>query len=1089
MHPEIMRKMQEAAQGHYDLRSVIPDQMAASRTGFAIFSSKEKLAGLKRFEAYVRHKESRGLTVHVVTEDEFRGGVGVEAAANIRNWLKRNYKPKKLLYALFLGNPHPRQGDTPMKKVSSDWRAIKDIIAAGHMDEYVKQNPEFDAYDGALPTDYYFVDLDGEWDKNKNGLLADDGDYGDGGIDGQVDVYVGRIPYYGVDVKVGNARDVDRMLDRIVRYETEQGDLSWRHNIFYNGGIFRRDRTFYEQAVAYNGAALYRQARHGSSLWYAPEREGHVGAGENAKLVSGKYGFAYFQGHGFATAGGGMNTREAGKIRDVYPKVYASGACLVAYPENPNNMMYSLLRSSGIGAFGGTRSVTGCTGNKWVRHEYYARMMFGNSLGELLWRMRAEQSKGGRIGATNFLINLYGDPSVVPMPQVYGPPIGVSPGWKVRLRTVEGSDAVFEIPFEVRNNTREQAKYRLEFHPLLGQANRTISLAAGAYTRIPAKLKGLGRLPAGTHDLPFRVTRLTPPALGGPAEAQELRNGDVDAPASARSLADDRLREEGVIVDVAPRTVQCSADFDRPLVASSFDEKRKVSIPVSPAEVQVEGVAGKAFRLARHTGTLQPGVWSERNNFSISLFLKLTKHAKALDLVNCDALSLTLNEGKIGIWFSISRFSAGTTHREHIKSSLAVPKGVWTFASFRVDRLNQRVRMMVGDQVEELPFKIEPVSRLHCDKLDIGRRVDPRNEYAVDELTIHNYLLSDAEVALMKRQATAFAQSPETATVINPARVSFTWRGGAEASAYKLVLADNRDFASAREFVTDKQEHTISRLSDHTTYFWRVDVCADETWHQSRLRRSFKTDGSVKPVKIEAEDNFLVAHAAIIREPGYARELSPYLKGLTEAQKKGLRYEKLSGPKWLEIYSDGHLFTNYGPREDDQGINTFRVRIKASDGNSEVVRFRVLVVSKRSHWTSKVSASHDGNYRGDKALDGDLRSLWHTPWAGRKPRHPHTLVVDMKDAGPLTGFNYQPRIVGPHAAHGRVKGYRFYVSADGKEWRQPVSEGVFRHTTDLQTVTFEPTPAVRFFKFESLSDWSDRSMTVIPELDVIPARE
>lgn len=305
MHPDAIKLMEKLAAGNYDLRTEIPGRMAKGQKGYAIITTKKKIKALKTFGDFVKQKRKRGFNVMVVTEDQWGGGVGLEAALNIKKWLVENHKKRRLLYVLMLGNPHPREGDVPFKKVSSSWRELKNIAAAGHIDKYMKSHPDFDAYDGYAPTDYFYVDLHSNWDKNNDGIYAGHDDWGEGGIDGQWDVLVGRIPYYGVDVPVGNAKEVDKILARTIRYENERGDLSWRHNIFYNGGMFSRDHyNFYGYGLRFNGGLMYRQTKDESGLPYVPEKTfGHVGAGTTADnlntLNDGKWGYVHFQGMDF----------------------------------------------------------------------------------------------------------------------------------------------------------------------------------------------------------------------------------------------------------------------------------------------------------------------------------------------------------------------------------------------------------------------------------------------------------------------------------------------------------------------------------------------------------------------------------------------------------------------------------------------------------------------------------------------------------------------------------------------------------------------------------------------------------------------
>ena len=1056
MHPDIMQKMKTTAAGHYDLKTQIPKEIESGRNGFAIISTKKKLAALKNYSNYVKHKEKRGFKVYTVTEEDFAGGTGVKAALNIRKWLQKNYKKKNLLYVMFLGNPHPREGDTPMKKVSAPWNKINDILKAGSMAKYMKENPKYDSYDGAHPTDYFYVDLTGNWDKNNNGLYADAGDYGTGGIDGQPEVYVGRIPYYGIDVKYGNAKDVDKILARIIRFENEKGDLSWRHNIFYNGDVFYRDRGFYKNSMMHSGAEMNRHINR-TSLYLEPEINKILGPDKNAKDVGGKYGFAYFQGHGFPFGGGGMSSSAAMKISDKYPKFYACGGCSVAMPEESNNMMYALLRSSGLGSVGGTRSVTGCSGNSWVKHQYYSRLFFGHSLGEMMWRMRGDQARDGHnIGATNFLINLYGDPSVVVMPRVYGSDLSISPGWKVRMSMVEGENPKRSTPYEVRNNTDTKQRFTVEFHNVFDIKKQSFDLAPGEFRKFSLKFKKNEFLTAGEHFFPITVSNKS------------------------------ETKEVGVLLTVYPKEIKVYASMDRQLLSSITDKQSKKTVQVMPKDIMTKGISRNAFKSSKFEGHVEGNKWSLRNNFTISFFFKRESDIKGtIDLFKSNASSVYLRNGKIGYWCTKTSFSVGSVSNQGIDSHLQTIKGKWHFISISVDRYNQIVKITLDDKTFKSKLNIDPVSEMVDSDLIVGRNPDPKNLYAIDELTIHNYLISNTEKKMLQNCLTAVTAFPIHNIAVNPTQINFKWEPGGKAKQFRVIVGKSSNLSSGTAYTSRSNEVSVKNLNDKSTYYWRVDVADNGKWIPSKLHSSFKTDSSVTPIKLDIPDGFFVPYTASIGVAGYAKNLSQFIGGLTPEVRKSLTFKKLAGPAWLSIYNDGLLFTNYGPKKTDQGINKFKVRITAPDGTKREIEFKILVVNNRSKWKVKGSSSQGDAYSGSRAVDGVIESLWHTPWSGNMPAFPHELIVNMGNSVKLKGFIYQPRCMGDFITHGRIKKYEFYVSKNGKTWGSPVAAGIFDNSDQLQTVKFKrSTPAMNFFKIRIISTYAG-NVTTIPEIDVI----
>jgi F5/8 type C domain len=87
------------------------------------------------------------------------------------------------------------------------------------------------------------------------------------------------------------------------------------------------------------------------------------------------------------------------------------------------------------------------------------------------------------------------------------------------------------------------------------------------------------------------------------------------------------------------------------------------------------------------------------------------------------------------------------------------------------------------------------------------------------------------------------------------------------------------------------------------------------------------------------------------------------------------------------------------------------------------------------------------------AIDGDAVTMWHTPWFQvAPPPHPHFLQIDLGRPQPVGGFRYLARQDG--TLDGRIAAYRFYLSADGVEWGEPVSSGNLANSEQAQDIRF-----------------------------------
>lgn len=162
---------------------------------------------LDSLDAYIKLKESVGYEVLLVTDDQWGSGIGDTAAENIRLWIKNNYEEKGLDYILFIGYPHTDKGEVPMKMT---WPQFQ-------LEKYRE-----------APTDFYYAELTGDWDVDK------DGNYGEfeddfmkaGGPDQYAELNIGRIPVF-------SKTKTDHILNKMIKYESEKFTeaMSWRKNV------------------------------------------------------------------------------------------------------------------------------------------------------------------------------------------------------------------------------------------------------------------------------------------------------------------------------------------------------------------------------------------------------------------------------------------------------------------------------------------------------------------------------------------------------------------------------------------------------------------------------------------------------------------------------------------------------------------------------------------------------------------------------------------------------------------------------------------------------------------------------------------
>jgi len=405
------------------LRSPVYDYVIITTNAVEIYSNK--------LSAFVNHKEALGHAVLVVTEDDFGAFTGQppnQRADKIRQWLQGYYTIYGIEYVLLMGDPHPDQSGEahiPMKMCWPRHGAI----------DY----PEYQE----APTDYFYADLTGNWDYDCDQYYGEWGDdYGmAGGVDLTPEVYVGRIPVYD-----GDYGTLDNILQKIMDYESESGDLSWRKSVLlpmsfytetYDGApLAEQMRDDYLNSAGYSSWRQYQQANGACGLdsIYPSEEELRGGTVVRDRWMNDHYGIVCWWGHGSETDasvgcdgcwdGTLFTSSYASDLDDHHPSFTYQCSELNGYPENSENLQYAILKNGGIGTVGATRvswsdtgvdygDFDGSTTNSGIGYEYVKRLVEQEPAGEALYLAKSSMTPSADYWLMNYYdFNLYGDPTV-----------------------------------------------------------------------------------------------------------------------------------------------------------------------------------------------------------------------------------------------------------------------------------------------------------------------------------------------------------------------------------------------------------------------------------------------------------------------------------------------------------------------------------------------------------------------------------------------------------------------------------------------------------------------------------------------------
>lgn len=249
------------------------------------------------------------------------------------------------------------------------------------------------------------------------------GDLGNGGPETGAEVFVGRIPVYNNNFSV-----LDRILGKIIDYETDPGNLNWRRKILLpmkpmdkNTPNWHLGEAIINDFANTAGFTSYRIYEADYSPTGGPTPENWPCNFNNVvNEWQNTYGMVTWATHGSATSAASVvDTANVPLLSDTAPSFTFQASCNNGSPENTNNLGYFLLRNGGIATISASRvswynggskvvinnSTNDC--NQCLAYAYTRRIVANTEAGEAL-----AATKGDIPTMTMNLMdyNLYGDP-------------------------------------------------------------------------------------------------------------------------------------------------------------------------------------------------------------------------------------------------------------------------------------------------------------------------------------------------------------------------------------------------------------------------------------------------------------------------------------------------------------------------------------------------------------------------------------------------------------------------------------------------------------------------------------------------------
>lgn len=757
-------------------------------SGYVIITTSAIQSSSTKLSAFVAHKQSQGFNVQVLTESVWGGGTGDSAANNIRAWLANNYLAEDILYVLLIGNPHPGNGNVPMKMCISDH-----------------------------PTDYFYAELTADWDRDGDGIYGENGGDATAGdeVEKYFEVYTGRIPYYG------NIGDTDAILQKIIDYENA-ADIGWRRNVILPMVPLDDVTPSYHLGEQIKHNLLEPEAMPSDRIYdktygVIPPPEYIRSEAYPATVWSkGAYGLIVWMTHGWSQGASGIiDTGDVPNLDDSHPTATWQGSCTNGEPENSNNLAYTILKNGGIATLGATRvswyyigqtNFTSTSSIGGLGYQYALRLVERQSCGQALYDTKEALSLWPK---NYYVFNLYGDPSVV----VFGPP----PDF-----TVSPTDMFYQVgPYDGPFSSMSRSYTLKNSSPgLLDWTAMTtadwLSIAPGGTigpsgsTTIDALSSAdvydwpVGRYcgeliftdtTAGTEYMRQAVLEIKPRSMIAHWKLDET-TGRTASDSSGNGY--DGVLEGGFSFDSA-------SDVGQFGTALSFSH---------PNDVVNTGRTASDLGLANNAAK-SVTAWVMTRSFNDGGIYEMGQHS--------DGQDFSLRTKTDDNWWRVQYCGSGSTTGDF--DFYYDSKNKWVHFAHVYD--GAEARIYVNGQLFVNKPRLLNTGDLKTFK--IGWWNDHHFDGIIDDVRIYNYPLDSDEVLTILGGGCAENPKPYDTEINAPYCSTLSWASGAAAVYHDVYFGTDRDAVASA--TTDSPEYKgrqedpsyVPMMKENTHYFWRID--------------------------------------------------------------------------------------------------------------------------------------------------------------------------------------------------------------------------------------------------------------------------
>ena len=334
---------------------------------------------------------------------------------DIQIWYTERYGDA--LMQLLWTTPETEPEQRPVIPKGNLWHQINSLWAAGGLKGYY--------YNGYGTTVPQLV----RTDETINFVWATGDIKGGSFLDPDPEVYVGRIPAYINDPDKFVV--LDSILEKIIGYETDTSDISWRTSMLLPFKLVPQYAVKIADEIAvpnyYTHTTIYDHFVTGPPLDTLPIPDIWGCFPENVvnEWKMG-YGMVIWAGHGWRTgASGVIDISYLQQLDDTKPSFTIHGSCNTGWPEDPDNLAYSLLKKNdgSCQCGGGIANIAGGRPTRLSIEQLQYPFTIPNIVthgmpaGMALCEAKAESSPEtfnhpGYVDPNDIQFNLYGDPNI-----------------------------------------------------------------------------------------------------------------------------------------------------------------------------------------------------------------------------------------------------------------------------------------------------------------------------------------------------------------------------------------------------------------------------------------------------------------------------------------------------------------------------------------------------------------------------------------------------------------------------------------------------------------------------------------------------